>query len=199
MPANPTLPMNTIPPADPTPTVAITTATTQTPVQKSAATSIPVTVYNLAQGKFEGIPNLKRRVQEGEGPSTPSYNNPQEQQPEAAATVTPLQNRGDTPWPNTMPASKNLFDARASLLIPPTEPPTVVKMEKNEVPPRVAAIPHTLVLNKSQNNRPVEEECRWELHCPICAKEESMEDWNDDRQENQQRLLPSKPSTRPSL
>ena len=172
MPTNPTLLMNTILPAEPTPTVATATATTQMPMRKSAATSIPVTVYNLAQGKFQGIPNLTTRVQEGEGPSAPSYNNCQGQQPEAAAVVIPIQNREDTPWPNTMPASTNLFDARASWPIPPSEPPTVVKMEKTEVPPWVAAIPHTLVLNKPQNNRPVEE-CRWGSHCPICAKEDT--------------------------
>ena len=180
------LPVNAILPAEPTPTVATTTTTTQTPMTKSAATSIPVTVYNLAQGKFQGIPNLTTRVQ-GEGPSTPRYNNPQEQQPEATAAVTPLQNREDTPWPNTMPASTNLFGSRASWPILPTEPPTVVMMEKAEVPPRIAAIPHALVLNKPQNNKPVEEECRWEPHCPIFTKEEGTRDWYSERQENQQR------------
>ena len=60
-------------------------------------------------------------------------------------------------------------------------------MEKTEVQPREAAIPHALVLNKPQNNRPAEEECRWGLHCPICTKEEGMEGWNGNRQENQQR------------
>ena len=87
-----------------------------------------------------------------------------------------------------MPASTNLFEARASWPIPPTETPAVVKMEKTEVPPRVAAIPHAKVLNKTQNNRPVEEKCAWGLHCPICTKEEEgTKDWNGDRQENQQR------------
>ena len=56
MPATPTLAMNSIPPAVPSPTVATSTATIQMPVAKSAATSIPVTVYNLAQGKYEGMP-----------------------------------------------------------------------------------------------------------------------------------------------
>ena len=60
-------------------------------------------------------------------------------------------------------------------------------MEKTEVPPRVAAISCTLVLNKPQSNRPGEEECRWWPHCPICAKEEGTENWNGKRQENQQR------------
>ena len=56
MPANPTLPMNPIPPIEFTPTVSTSAATTQMPVVKSAATSIPVTAHNLVQGKFEGIP-----------------------------------------------------------------------------------------------------------------------------------------------
>ena len=86
-----------------------------------------------------------------------------------------------------MSASTNLFDARASWPFPPTDTPAVVKMEKTEVPPRVAAIPYTLVMNKPQNNRPAEDECTWGPHCPICAKEEGTEDQNSDRQENQQR------------
>ena len=106
MPANPTLPMNPTLPAEPNPTLANTTVTTQMPVAKSAAmaaTSTSVIVYNLAQGKFEGMPYPSGNFQEGEGPSTPSCNNPQEeQQPEAAATVTTPQNREGTPWPNTM-------------------------------------------------------------------------------------------------
>ena len=61
-------------------------------------------------------------------------------------------------------------------------------MEKTEDPPRLAAIPHTMVLNKPQNNRPVEEKCTLGLHCPMCTKEEEgTEDWNGDRQETQQR------------
>ena len=121
-----------------------------------------------------------------ENPSGPSCNTTQQkQQPAAAPTVTNLQTREDTPWPNTMQASKNLLKARASWTIAPTETPTVVKMEKTEVPPRVATIPHALVLNKPQNNRPVEEKCTWGPHCPICAKEEEgTEDWNGNRQEN---------------
>ena len=89
--------VNPIPPAEPTPTVATSTLTTQMPVAKSAATSIAVIVYNVAQGKFKGIPYPTRKFQEGEGPFTHSCNNPQEQQPEAAATVTTLQNRENTP------------------------------------------------------------------------------------------------------
>ena len=88
-PTNPTLPINQTLAAEPNPTVVNTTATTLTLLAKSATTSIPVTVYNLAQGKFEGIPYPLRKFQEGEGPSAPSCNNPQgEQKPEAAAAVT---------------------------------------------------------------------------------------------------------------
>ena len=120
--------MNPTPSAEPNHTVINTIVTTQAPVAKStamAATSIPVTMYNLVQGKFEGIPYPTGKPQEeDEGPSAPSCNSPQEgQQPEAVAS----QNREDTPWPNNMPASTNLFDLRASWLIPPTEAPTVIK------------------------------------------------------------------------
>ena len=89
-------------PVNPTPSVGSnhttvnTTVTTQVPVAKTtamAAKSIPVTVYNLAQGKFERIPYPIGKSQEEEGPSTPSCNTPQErQQPEAAAP----HNREDT-------------------------------------------------------------------------------------------------------
>ena len=92
-----------------------------------------------------------------------------------------------------MPASKNLFYARASWTIPPTEAPGVIKMEMAEIPLRVATILCALVLNKPQSNKPAKEECRWGLHSPICTKstadpkEEGTEDWNNERQENQQR------------
>ena len=99
----------------------------------TTTTSIPVTVYNLVQGKFKGIPYPLRKFKEGEGPSTPSCNNPQDDQlPEAAIIATVPQNSEDTSWPNTMAASTNFFDARASWPIPPTEAPTVIKMEKAE-------------------------------------------------------------------
>ena len=66
---------------------------------------------------------------------------------------------------------------------------STVKIEKAEVPPKVAAIPHAMVLLKLQNNRQVEEKWTWGPHCPICKKEEEegMEDLNGDRQESQQR------------
>ena len=73
IPTTPTLttPLNLIPTV-PIPIVATSTATNQMLVVKSAAASIPVTVYNLAQGKFEGIPNPTGRPQAEENPSTPA-------------------------------------------------------------------------------------------------------------------------------
>ena len=49
----PTVPVNSTATVS-TPTVA--TTSTQIPVVKSAAASIQVMVYNLAKGKFEGVP-----------------------------------------------------------------------------------------------------------------------------------------------
>ena len=83
----------------------------------------------------------------------------QRQQPEATPAVTTCQVREETPWPNTMSASTNLFEARANWPLPPTETPAVIKMEKTDAPPNVATIPCAMVLNKPQNNRPAEEKC----------------------------------------
>ena len=176
-----TMPLNSIP----APTVATSTASSQTPMMKFTATSIPVTVYNLAQGKFEGIPYPTRRPKVEENPSTPNCSPPQ---PEAIPNTLTFQVREDAPWPNTIPASTNLFPARTDWSIPPTQTPAV-KVEKTEVPPGVAAIPHAMVLPKPQNNKQAEEKCTWGPYCPICKKEEEegTENWNSDRQENQQR------------
>ena len=86
MPTNPTLPMKPTLPTDPTPRVVTTMVTsTQTPVAKSATTTarsslIPVIVYNFAQGKFKESPYPARKSQEEEDLSTPSSNNPLEEQ-----------------------------------------------------------------------------------------------------------------------
>ena len=96
MPNNPTLPMNPTLLTNPTPT-AVTTKMTSTqmsvagPATTTAKTSlIPVTVYNLAQGKFKEIPYPTRKSHEEEGPSAPSSNNPPvDQQSEAATTAMP--------------------------------------------------------------------------------------------------------------
>ena len=96
---------------------------------------------------------------------------PQRQQPEAIPNAPSCQVREDTPWPNTISASTNRYEARVDLPNPPIEIPAV-KMEKAKVQPRIAAIPHAMVLPKPQNNMPVEEKCTWGPHCPICKMEE---------------------------
>ena len=127
-----------------------------------------------------------RRFQGEEGPSTPNGDYlPKVQQPKATSTDAALQTREDTPWPNTMPASTNLFVARASWPIPynETSTPIYIKMEKAEerTPPKIATIPHMMV-NKPPQKKP-EEMCRWGLHYPICTKStpnlkaENSEDW----------------------
>ena len=61
LPTTPTTsaPVNPIP----IPTAAMSNASTQIPIVKSAAMSITVTVYSLAQGKFKGIPSPAGRPQ----------------------------------------------------------------------------------------------------------------------------------------
>ena len=67
----PTAPVN-LTPIVPTPTVA--TTSTQMPMVKSAAMSIPVMVCNLAKGKFGGIPYPTERHQAEEIPSVHNSN-----------------------------------------------------------------------------------------------------------------------------
>ena len=90
--ASPSLSMNPTLSTDPTPTVVTTMVMTQMPVEKPATTttkSIPVNVYNLAQGKFKGISYLVRKVPGGRRLLHSSSNNPLvKQQPEAAITAT---------------------------------------------------------------------------------------------------------------
>ena len=117
--------------SNPTPTEAMSTASTKMSVVKSAAMSILVTVYNLAQGKFEGILYPTGRPQVEEIPSIPNCNPPQ---PQATPNAPIFQVREDTFWLNTMPASKNLFEARADWPIPPVQIPTV-KVEKQKIDP----------------------------------------------------------------
>ena len=89
-------------PIVPTPLVA--TTSTQMPVIKSAAASIPVMVYNLAKGKFNGVPFPTERPQAEEIPSVHNSNPPPL---EAIPNAPTFQVREDTPWPNTESASTN--------------------------------------------------------------------------------------------
>ena len=71
--------MNPTPSTESNNTAVYTMVTTQIPVTKStamAATSIPVTMYNLVQGKFEGIPYPTEKPQEEEGPLPPAVTLP---------------------------------------------------------------------------------------------------------------------------
>ena len=79
--------------------------------------SLPLMVYNLAKGKFDGMPYPSERSQAEDNPSIHSSNPPQL---EAISNAPTFQVREDTTWPNTIPASTNRFEARADWPIPPT-------------------------------------------------------------------------------
>ena len=151
----PTAPVNSAPIVHP-PTIA--TNSIQMPVVKSAATSIPVMVYNLTKGKFDGVPYPTEIPQTEKNPSIHNFNPPPL---EAIPNAPTFQVREDTPWPNTESASMNLLEARADWPIPPTPTPT-----KTKVPPQIAAVPHAMVMPKQ-----IGEKCTWRPHCPICVKE----------------------------
>ena len=85
----------------PTPTVA--TMSTQMPVIRSTATSIPVIIYKLATGQFVEVPNLTARPQNRRHPSTQSSNPP----PLEGILNAPI--RQGTPWPNTGSASEKFI------------------------------------------------------------------------------------------
>ena len=117
LPTTPTAPTNATP-GLPTTRVATPTATTKTSMVISTTMSISVAGYNLAQGKFEGIPYPTGRTQVEENPSTPICNAPPErQQPEAVPNAPTFQVSKDTPWPDTIPASTNLFEEMADWTI----------------------------------------------------------------------------------
>ena len=162
----PTAPVNS---SQTVPNSTIATTSTQMPMVKSTALSIPVTVYTLAAEKFAEVPYPTGRPQNEGNPSIYNSNPP----PLKDIPNAPV--RQDTPWPSTVSASRNLFKTRKDWPITHTPAPTV----KPEVPPQTATIPHAMVMPKL-----AVEKCSWRLHCPICIKEveEGQEDWNCDRQ-----------------
>ena len=77
-PTNPNLPTNPTLSTEPTQTMATTMVTTPAQVARTApttTTTVPIIVYNLAQGKFKGIPYPIKSLQE-EGSSNSGGNNP---------------------------------------------------------------------------------------------------------------------------
>ena len=148
----PTAPVNS---TAPSPTVA--TVATQTPMVKSVAASILITVYNLAKVKFSEIPYPTGRPQTEGNPFIQNSN------PPPLEDIPDVPVRETTPCPSTGSAPENLFEARKYWPISPTLAPTV----KIEAPPQIAVIPYTMVMPKQ-----VVEIYSWGLHCPICKNEE---------------------------
>ena len=110
----------------PTPTVA--TTSTQMPVVKSTATSILVMVYNLTIGKFDEVPYPSERSQASNNPFVHNSNPP----PLEAIPNAPV--RDGTPWPTTIPASTNLFEARAGWPVHPKPAPSEGRKYRNTIP-----------------------------------------------------------------
>ena len=96
--------------------------------------------------------------------------------------------RQEYPWPNAGSASKNLFETRKDWPFPSTAAPTPAPTIKTEEPPKIAAIPHAMVMPKQAT-----EKCSWGLHIALFAKneEEHEEDWDGDLQ-NQPRMQSQK-------
>ena len=165
----PTTPTPTTPVNSTALTPTVVTSSTQIPKVMSTATSILITVYNLAKGKFSEIPCPTGRPQTKENPSILNSNLlPLEDIPNALV-------RDATPCPSTGSVSENLSTARKDWPTPPTPVPTL----KTEAPPQVAVIPHAMVMPKQ-----VVEKCSWGLHCHICKYEEEHreEDWDSNRE-----------------
>ena len=154
----------------PTPMVAI--ISTQTPMVRSTAQSILVTLHKLAMGQFVEVPH----------PAPRSINdNPLPLKDIPSAPV-----RQGTPWPNADSASENLFETMKDWPIPPTPVSTHTPTIQTEEQPKAAAIPHAMAMPKQAT-----EKCSWGLHCHICKNEEEYreEDWDSDLQ-NQPRMCP---------
>ena len=175
VPATPTTPVHSTAPAP-----MVTTTSTQTPVARSAATSIPVTVYKLATGQFAEVPYPTTRPQDEGHPITQNSN------PPLLEDIPSAQVRQSTPWPNAVLASENLFKTRKDWPIPPTPVPTPAPTIKMEAPPQIAACPYVMVRPKQ-----AAEGCSWGPHCPICKNEaEHKEDWDGNNQTEHPRMHP---------
>ena len=118
LPTTPTtsVPVNPIP----TPTAAMSNASTKNIHSKIGSHIHPGDGVQLGTGKIQRNSLTSRKVTKN--PSASSCNPPQL---EATPRAPTFHVRVDTPWPNTMPTSMNLFEARADWPIPPTPAPTV--------------------------------------------------------------------------
>ena len=155
-------------------------------------------VYNFAQSKIQEIPIPTRKFHGGRTPFIANHGNPpmaQQSKATTTASSTAPPTRDDTLWPNTMPASTNLFVARVSWPIPlilmkSQQPPLSRQKRQRRRPNQNKQLsPHALILTKPQKSKPAEEEGRWGPQCSICMQstpnikaEDTEEEWNGDRQ-----------------
>ena len=154
-------------PTSTAPNPMVATISMQTPMVRSTAESIPVTIHKLAMGQFAEVSN----------PMTRSLNDNTNPPPLEDIPSTPF--RQGTPWPKAGSASENLFETRKDWPIPPTPVPTPTPAIKTEEQPKTAAIPCTMTMPKQTIER-----CSCGPHCPICKNEEEHreEDWDGNLQ-----------------
>ena len=134
-------------PTSTAPTPMVATVSTQTQIVRSTAESVPVTIYKLVTGQFAEVPH----------PTNRSIN--KNSNPPLLEDIPNAPFRQGTPWPNAGSASENLFETRRNWQIPPTPVPTPVPTIKTEEQPKIAAIPHAMVIPKQTT-----EKCSWGLH-----------------------------------
>ena len=99
----PTTPTLTAPVNSTAPTPTVTAASTQMHMVKSAATSIPVMVYNLVTGKFSKVHHPTARPQNKGHPCIQSFN------PPLLEDISNVPVRQGTPWPSIWSALENLL------------------------------------------------------------------------------------------
>ena len=99
-------------PTSTAPTPMVATISTQTPIGRSTAESILVTLYKSATGQFAEDP----------GPTTKPLNENSNPPPPEDIPSAPV--RQGTPWPNAGSVSDKLFETRKDWLIPLTPVPT---------------------------------------------------------------------------
>ena len=103
-------------------------ASTQTPIP------IPITIQNIAKGKFHETPSTAER--------------PQDLSSDDDSTCLPLEDvtkaRASIPCPKTGSVTENLYESRKDWPIPHAPASTPVSMVKTEMPPQDVAISHAI-------------------------------------------------------